>query len=448
MNCPDRIFVRLAAPPERPEARCGSSCRRSGRRRLAIWPRSRRRPLAPRDRDGAGGDRNLRRLGRADAGPPRGVRGLELVDTGFALDWLDEDPARPRQSGGGIARLARAPGRPRPAQHAALAAEARFDMPVVVVHHGCVATWWQAVHGARSPPISPGAPAWCPRPRGRRSRSWRRPRPSARWSGLLRPRRAAAHRPPRPHALRDPARGPARFRVHRRPAVGRGKNLGTIDAAAAGLAVPVRAAGPLDGPDGAGHVRQHPLPRHARRGGAGRAGFRRGRSSSRPRSTSRSALPCWKRPRPAARSSCPTSRPSASCGTNRDLRSRRATSAPSPTRSPRWSATISSGRCSAVPRGSGPALHARRDGGADGGALPKPAAAGPGAGAGRGAGRIRLRFTVEDRYMIRLVTSRRTAAVACEARDGRLLDCAKLRMAITRAGHFTSGTDLPDPASP
>ena len=53
---------------------------------------------------------------------------------------------------------------------AALAAEADFPAPVVVVHHSCVATWWAAVHASPLRPTLPGgrrwpAPACAPPPR-------------------------------------------------------------------------------------------------------------------------------------------------------------------------------------------------------------------------------------------------------------------------------------------
>ena len=95
-----------------------------------------------------------------------------------------------------------------------------------------------------------------------------------------------------------------------------GKDAAHARRAAALLRLPVLAAGPVAGPNGAAVDAAASAPaRPARRGGDGAAASRAARSSSPPRATSPSAWRCWKRRRPAARWCCPTSRASASSGT-------------------------------------------------------------------------------------------------------------------------------------
>jgi glycosyltransferase involved in cell wall biosynthesis len=178
---------------------------------------------------------------------------LELVDTGFDLDWLAEDGAALAQAGEGIARLARAADADLvQLNSAALAAEAAFDMPMVVVHHSCVATWWEAVNGTDLPEDF----AW-------RTRLVARGLAAA--DAVITPTTAfgervqgcygLAERPRTVHNGRTPLALPAAAPHDFVFTAGRlwdeGKNLGTLDAAAAGIGVPVRAAGPLKGPNGA-----------------------------------------------------------------------------------------------------------------------------------------------------------------------------------------------------
>jgi hypothetical protein len=62
------------------------------------------------------------------------------------LDWTAETPAEVTAAGKALARLALRERADIVQLHSpALLAEARFAMPVVVVAHSCVATWWAAV---------------------------------------------------------------------------------------------------------------------------------------------------------------------------------------------------------------------------------------------------------------------------------------------------------------
>ena len=223
-----------------------------------------------------------------------------------------------------IAALARRERRrPRPAQQPALAAAARFAVPVVAVAHGCVGTWWQAAR--RRPPPDPTSPGSRRADRARAcappTRSSRRApaTPPTRRSGTTAcpPRRTSSTTAAR--RCRARPRRAARPRLHRRPPVGRGQEHRRCSTASPrGWPCPFDAAGAARRARTARRVALEHL--HAARrsstttalAGAARA---RGRSSSRPRASSRSAWRCSKRRRPAARWSSRTSRPSASSGT-------------------------------------------------------------------------------------------------------------------------------------
>ena len=181
------------------------------------------------------------------------VEGLDFVETGLPLDWLADDASALRAAGDEIARLAHA----RRADVVqlntpALAAAARFAVPVVAVQHSCVATWWEAVHGSELPADF----AW-------RTELVRAGLNAA--DAVVAPTAAFAAATQRVYALAEPPRtvhnGRSPFPLPRQAphdfvfTAGRlwdeGKNLETLDAAAGHIGVPVRAAGPIAGPNGA-----------------------------------------------------------------------------------------------------------------------------------------------------------------------------------------------------
>ncbi|MCB5173902.1 glycosyltransferase family 4 protein [Microvirga lenta] len=180
--------------------------------------------------------------------------GVKLILTGLPLDWTATRRSEVEEAARIAARIA--------AQAApdlihlnspALAGGADFPAPVVAVCHSCVATWWQAV---RSGPL-PDEFTW-------RTELVRQGYRAA--DMLIAPTLAFARATADVYELE---RGPAVVRNGRRgglvcepassePAAftaGRlwddGKNIATIDRAAARLSIPVLAAGPLDGPNGA-----------------------------------------------------------------------------------------------------------------------------------------------------------------------------------------------------
>jgi glycosyltransferase involved in cell wall biosynthesis len=168
-------------------------------------------------------------------------------------DPLAADGAAAAAAGKRVARLADAAGADLvQLDAAALAAGAAFEIPVVVVHHSCAATWWEAVHGTHLPADF----AWRAEFVGRGlAAADIVVTPTAAFGEAVRDCYGLAAAPLPVHRGRRPVATP-----HAAPhdfvfTAGRlwdeGKNWGTIDAAAAGLGVPVRAAGPLKGPNGA-----------------------------------------------------------------------------------------------------------------------------------------------------------------------------------------------------
>ena len=79
------------------------------------------------------------------------IPALKLIDTGLDLDWLAPDAAALDATADAIAALAEAEGADLVHLNQPAFAVARFTMPVVVVVHSCVATWWDAVHGGDAP---------------------------------------------------------------------------------------------------------------------------------------------------------------------------------------------------------------------------------------------------------------------------------------------------------
>lgn len=182
----------------------------------------------------------------------RDASGFEIVDTGLPLDWTAERPDQIRRAGCTLAELASRKGADLvQTNSAALLADCVFDQPVTVVHHSCVATWWDAVRGTPMP----------------RDFAWRRDLVECGLhaaSAVIAPTAAFAAQVMRVYSLSRPVqavhngrralpmkkRGPEDFVV----TVGRlwddGKNVRTLDEAASRLNVRVEAVGPLEGPNG------------------------------------------------------------------------------------------------------------------------------------------------------------------------------------------------------
>jgi glycosyltransferase involved in cell wall biosynthesis len=198
--------------------------------------------------------------GASQLAEARQVPGLRLVPVDGPLDWLAESPASLRAAARAVAALA--------AGHdavqlntPALAALAGFPVPAVVVSHSCLATWWRAMRGGPLPPDF----AW---------------RAALHGEGLSAASVAVA--PTRAHALataevyggkvvpgcvwngRHPAGLRAAPQLDAVFTAGRlwdeGKDVATLDRAAARLRFPVMAAGPVAGPNGARAALSHARP--------------------------------------------------------------------------------------------------------------------------------------------------------------------------------------------
>lgn len=179
--------------------------------------------------------------------------GVELVETDLPLDWLAVGPHEVADAAEAIARLAslyradivqlNAP---------ALASMVRFDQPVIAVAHSCVGSWWQAVKGGR---IDSDL-EWRAELTGAGLRAADRVvAPSGAFATML---QHCYDLPETPAIVRNGRRPADVSPVERQDFVftaGRlwdeGKNLVTLDRAAALTDVPIKAAGPLAGPNGA-----------------------------------------------------------------------------------------------------------------------------------------------------------------------------------------------------
>ena len=187
---------------------------------------------------------------------------LQLIDTGLPLEWLDTTPAAVRNAGNEIAWIAGYVGADIvQTSSAALLADTAFEQPSVAVQHSCVATWWHAVK--RTP-----LPA---------EFEWRRElvrRGLTRASAIVAPSLAFAEETARTYDLQttvdvvhngrrmpgftDLAHGEFVFTASR--LWDEGKNVATLDAAAALLEAPFQAAGPTTGPNGTAIRLDHVQP--------------------------------------------------------------------------------------------------------------------------------------------------------------------------------------------
>lgn len=179
--------------------------------------------------------------------------GVSLLSTGLDLDWTAASADAARVAGSAVARLS-ASLRPDIVHlhSAGLLAGQSYAAPVVVTCHSCAATWWQAVHGGKLPP----------------QLAWQRDRTAAgyaRADALIAPSQtfalatmAAYGHPIDPVVVHNgrascpigqsAGEGAAVFTSGRLWDLG--KDVATLDAAAALLPWPVVAAGSLDGPNG------------------------------------------------------------------------------------------------------------------------------------------------------------------------------------------------------
>jgi glycosyltransferase involved in cell wall biosynthesis len=192
-------------------------------------------------------------LSPAQVAAASAIEGLELVETGLPLNGHADSGASLRVAGEEIAALAAAEGADIVQLNTpALAAGARFGVPVVAGQHRCAATWWEAVHGG----APPSDIAW----RTKLVRAGLHAAdivvtPSSAFAAATQRIYGLPEMPRTVHYGRSPLPVPLHAPHDFVFTAGRlwdeGKNLDMLDAAARRVPVPVRAAGPLAGPNGA-----------------------------------------------------------------------------------------------------------------------------------------------------------------------------------------------------
>jgi glycosyltransferase involved in cell wall biosynthesis len=190
------------------------------------------------------------------------VEGLTLLDTDLPLDWLADDKAAIRSAGEAIASLAERHGVDIVQLNGpAVAAEARFSVPVVAVAHSCLATWWSAVKGT---PIDADF-RWRAELHGEGLRNAVcMVAPTAAFGEATRAAYGLRAPPVTVHNGRSPLPlpdvAPRDFAFTAGRLWDPGKNIATLDQAAAGISIPFYAAGPEHGPNGGSIALEHVRP--------------------------------------------------------------------------------------------------------------------------------------------------------------------------------------------
>lgn len=195
--------------------------------------------------------------------------GMVAVELGVRPEWLADNAAEVALGGATIAQLARDQSADViHLNHPALAGETQFNVPVVTVCHSCVATWWDAVKGTPLPECL----RWQSEAIQRAYRSADAlVAPTCAFADATRRIYGLDRRPIVVHNGRrqdiDPALAspPVEAIVTAGRLWDEGKNVETLDRAAALLGVPFQAAGPTVGPNGASVTLSHlialgPLP--------------------------------------------------------------------------------------------------------------------------------------------------------------------------------------------
>lgn len=180
-----------------------------------------------------------------------GMKGVRLIETGLALDWMASAAAEVLHTATAVAALAGSLEVDLVQLNQPALAAATFAMPVVAVAHSCVGTWWRA---AGTGP-EPASFAW---QTGLMRQGLRCADcivcPSRAFAASIAARYDLPVLPVTVHNGRTPSASPSAKRYDGAFTAGRlwdaGKNAAMLDRAAAMLVVPFTAAGPLAGPNG------------------------------------------------------------------------------------------------------------------------------------------------------------------------------------------------------
>ena len=179
--------------------------------------------------------------------------GLAVTDLGHAPEWMAKDATELAQAGEALAALARRENVDLiHLNHPALAADVRFDQPVIGICHSCSTTWWEAVKGT---PL-PDSMVWQKEAVARGYKALGLlVAPSRAFAEMTRAAYNLADMPEVIHNGRAPVRDePPDEMVETVFTSGRlwdeGKNVVLLDRVAALTTAPFRAAGPVQAPYG------------------------------------------------------------------------------------------------------------------------------------------------------------------------------------------------------
>lgn len=184
-----------------------------------------------------------------DAGQRAAAGDVRMIETGLPLDWLAPDEPAVRAAARTLADLVRAEGVDLVQINQPALAVEPMPVPVIAAVHSCVATWWAAVGQGPLPDDFAWQKALV---RAGLARAARVVCPSAAFADAVRRVYALPMPPQVVHNGRSPLVRRARPRHDVAFTAGRlwdrGKNVATLDRAAATLSVPLLAAGPLVAP--------------------------------------------------------------------------------------------------------------------------------------------------------------------------------------------------------
>jgi glycosyltransferase involved in cell wall biosynthesis len=175
---------------------------------------------------------------------------VTYTETGLPLDWLAQDAAEVRRTADAVAKAAALHGADVVQLNQPAFALADYAMPIVAVAHSCVASWWDSVE---QEPL-PTDLAWQAALTGDGlARADVSVCPSAALAGTVQRLYALPRRPQVVHNGRTAIASTGALADYVFTAGrlwDRGKDVATLDRAAGLLNLPIKAAGPLTGPNG------------------------------------------------------------------------------------------------------------------------------------------------------------------------------------------------------